>query len=55
VLFGQFLTHPFIGPRRGVFRVTRRSVLGASFANLSEKERSPLLDLLIRVMGKDLS
>jgi DNA-binding MarR family transcriptional regulator len=30
-------------------------VLGASFANLSEKERSTLLDLLIRVMGEDLS
>ena len=30
-------------------------VLGASFADLSEKERSILLDLHIRVMGEDLS
>ncbi len=29
-------------------------VFGASFASLSEKERSTLLDLLIRIMGKDL-
>lgn len=28
-------------------------VLGASFASLSEKERSTLLDLLIRIMGED--
>ncbi len=30
-------------------------VLGASFANLSEQERSTLLDLLVRIMGNDLS
>lgn len=30
-------------------------VFGASFANLCEKERSTLLDLLIRVIGEDLS
>src|SRR5919202_1928844 len=32
--------------RSGTFRVTRRSVLGALFASLSEKERSTLLDLV---------
>jgi DNA-binding MarR family transcriptional regulator len=31
------------------------AVLGASFAGLSEEERSILLDLLLRIAGKDLS
>jgi len=31
------------------------AVLGASFAGLSEEERSILLDLLVRIAGEDLS
>ena len=31
------------------------SVLGASFAGLSEEERSILLDLLLKIAGEDLS
>jgi DNA-binding MarR family transcriptional regulator len=31
------------------------AVLGASFAGLSEEERSILLDLLLRIAGEDLS
>ena len=31
------------------------AVLGASFANLSEEERSTLLELLLRVAGEELS